>query len=98
MAITGEFTAHLEALNSAIGVLRKEHSNISTALGNIETKLKSVSSYWDSPAFGSYDAVHTWFTKASTNTLNLIKEMADRMQKTYDNYVAAEGANYYNNT
>ncbi|OLT29228.1 hypothetical protein BJF79_40950 [Actinomadura sp. CNU-125] len=96
--IPGGFRIDLGTLRTAITGVTAEQTAISADLDEIGLKTKGLSSDWNSPAFGTFEEVRTWFDKASADVLDLLGDLIVRMETSYDNYAAAESGNVGNLT
>jgi uncharacterized protein YukE len=93
-----EFGIALAKLHDAIGTVQDASNKISFSVEQIDVRMRNLSAYWHSPAFTSFDDVHTWFRHASTDLADLLTELVSRMQTSYDNYRNAEWTNTKNMT
>jgi WXG100 family type VII secretion target len=93
-----EFGVNLASLHNAIGTVQGASDTISFSVEQIEVRMQNLSAYWHSPAFTSFEEVHTWFHRASTDLTDLLTELISRMQTAYENYSSAEWTNTKNMT
>ncbi|WP_438306683.1 WXG100 family type VII secretion target (plasmid) [Streptomyces sp. HUAS TT11] len=91
-----EFHVALGELRRAIGVVRGESEHISGLIGQVESHFEAARTSWQTPSASSFETMSNWFSRASRELENLLREMASRMQVAYDNYAAAEHANTHN--
>src|SRR3569833_973363 len=85
-----EFGVNLASLLIAIGSVQCASDTISFSLYLFEVRMQNLSAYWHRPAFSSFEEVHTWFHRASTDLTDLLTELISRMQTAYENYSSAE--------
>ena len=71
---------------------------ISDTIRTIKSQYALIEGVWSSPAGQSFIQLTTRVNTVTDNLENLLSEMQDRMQISYDNYVQAEKANIANNT
>ncbi|MEV5753964.1 WXG100 family type VII secretion target [Actinoallomurus sp. NPDC052308] len=90
----------LPELLNAIATIKREKDNISTTLDLIDSKIRpeKLSAFWRGPAKNTFDPVRDWYKDASSDLMDILDEMIDRMQKSYDNYYQAESQNLQNMT
>jgi uncharacterized protein YukE len=91
-----EWLADLAALKTAIGVVQKEATTISTHMASIDTNMKNVGASWSSPSYGSFASMTTWFHKSQHDLEALLADILHRMNTSYTNYYSAEKANHDN--
>lgn len=92
----GEFHVALGQLRSAISVARGESEHVSGLIHQIQSHFDAAHNSWQSPSASSFATMSTWFTNASRELDELLREMTRRMQAAYDNYASAEIANTHN--
>jgi len=87
----------LAALSSAVKHIRGVRADIATKLTTIEGYLANAETpaVWSGPAAGTYTSLVPALQEADRALLAAIDAIADRMQRTADNYVATETTNYY---
>lgn len=91
-----EWRADLAALKDAIGAVSRERDSITETMSSIDTKMDSVATHWNSPSYGTFDEIDTWFTTVQTDLANLLDDIVHRMNTSYTNYRNAEAANFSN--
>jgi WXG100 family type VII secretion target len=93
-----DFAVNLQALSDAIATVRREKDNISGTLQQIEMRMRNLNGYWHGPAHDSFDPVRKWYNNATADLMNILDEMINRMQASYNNYYQAEFQNLQNVT
>lgn len=91
-----EFEVALGELGRAIGAVRGESEHISGLLDQVERHFEAAHASWQSPSASSFETMSGWFSRASRELEELLRDMARRMQTAYDNYAAAERSNTQN--
>jgi WXG100 family type VII secretion target len=91
-----EFRVDLGQLHHAIGVVRREHDQISEALNRIASEFDQCRDDWHTPAAVTFDNVKVWLTTASADLNALLSDMVTRMQTAYNNYKHTEEVNSKN--
>jgi WXG100 family type VII secretion target len=91
-----EFKVDLGQLHHAIGVIRREHGQISDALNRISREFDQCRDDWNTPAAVTFDNVKVWLTTASADLNALLSDMVTRMQTAYNNYQHTEEVNARN--
>ncbi|WP_409055173.1 WXG100 family type VII secretion target [Streptomyces sp. SYP-A7185] len=91
-----QWRADLAALKEAIGVVERESTSISETMAAIDSKSNDISTHWNSPSYGTFDEIKTWFQTSQHDLEALLKDIVHRMHTSYTNYHNAENANYDN--
>lgn len=93
-----EWLAHLAALKEAIGTVQNESAAITSDMESIDSKMNEISMSWNSPSYGTFDDIKSWFQTCQHDLEALLEDILVRMNNTYSNYYDAENANYGNVT
>ncbi|MEU1681419.1 hypothetical protein ABZ422_20290, partial [Micromonospora zamorensis] len=88
-----EYAVQIPLLGESIGSLRKQRDSVESSLNAMAIHLQSICESWNSPAGDKYEALTTDLKKLTTDTRGLLDDALMAMQKSYETYVAAEGAN-----
>ncbi|WP_203821675.1 hypothetical protein, partial [Paractinoplanes ferrugineus] len=88
-----EYAVQIPLLGESISGVRKQRDSIESSLKSMANFFQSVNDSWNSPAGDKYEALTTDLKKLTTDTNSLLDDAITAMQKSYDNYVGAEGAN-----
>ncbi|MFJ6167481.1 hypothetical protein ACIQH6_20345, partial [Micromonospora orduensis] len=88
-----EYAVQIPLLGESISSVRKQRDSIDGNLKAMATHLQSICESWNSPAGDRYEALTVDLKKLTTDTQSLLDDALTAMQKSYDNYVGAEGAN-----
>ncbi|WP_328373193.1 hypothetical protein [Micromonospora zamorensis] len=88
-----EYAVQIPLLGESIGSLRKQRDSVESSLNAMAIHLQSIRESWNSPAGDKYEALTTDLKKLTTDTRGLLDDALTAMQKSYETYVAAEGAN-----
>ncbi|SCG57366.1 beta strand repeat-containing protein [Micromonospora zamorensis] len=88
-----EYAVQIPLLGESISSVRKQRDSIDGNLKAMAIHLQSICESWNSPAGDKYEALTTDLKKLTTDTQGLLDDAVAAMQKSYDNYVGAEGAN-----
>ncbi|MFG1893043.1 hypothetical protein ACGFIP_03320, partial [Micromonospora zamorensis] len=88
-----EYAVQIPLLGESIGSVRKQRDSVESSLNAMAIHLQSICESWNSPAGDKYEALTTDLKKLTTDTRGLLDDALMAMQKSYDTYVAAEGAN-----
>ncbi|MET8233671.1 hypothetical protein ABZS77_23665 [Micromonospora sp. NPDC005298] len=88
-----EYAVQIPLLGESISSVRKQRDSIDGSLKAMAIHLQSICESWNSPAGAKYEALTTDLKKLTTDTQGLLDDAVAAMQKSYDNYVGAEGAN-----
>ncbi|MEV8332040.1 hypothetical protein [Streptomyces niveus] len=91
-----EWRAHLAALKEAIGTVQGQSAEITSDMASIDSKMSDISISWNSPSYGTFDDIKSWFQTCQRDLEALLEDILVRMNSTYSNYYEAEYTNYGN--
>jgi Proteins of 100 residues with WXG len=91
-----EFKVDLSQLDEAIKAVTTQAGYIDARSATITTLLQGVATYWASPAELMFNDLQQACTTQMTKLTDLLAEMISRMGTAYQNYLAAEEANFNN--
>ncbi|WP_422747573.1 RHS repeat domain-containing protein [Micromonospora sp. WMMD1219] len=88
-----DYAVQIALLGESISKVRTQRDSIGSNLEAMASHLGLIRDAWNSPAGAKYEQLSTDLKKLTTDTSSLLDDAIRAMQKSYDNYVAAEGAN-----
>lgn len=93
-----QFRVDLQTLNEAIKTVTGIKNEISDDMSSVRQIMDSLGGSWSSPAHDTFQPVKTWFDTTQNDLRDLLEDIIRRLQSSYDNYHAAELANFGNVT
>jgi hypothetical protein len=92
-----EYAVEIPKLGAAIKTIEGERDMIEANLNTLKSYFEDlIGTVWVSPSGTKYQELARDMGKLTTDTKNLLDDTIMAMQKSYDNYVGAEGANQDN--
>jgi WXG100 family type VII secretion target len=93
-----QFKVDLQHLHDAIGTVTGIKNEITDHMSAVRTAMDGLGEAWKSPAHDTFPPVRTWFDNTQNDLRDMLEEIIRRLQSSYDNYHAAESANFGNVT
>ncbi|MBO8190328.1 WXG100 family type VII secretion target [Streptomyces oryzae] len=93
-----QFRIDLKQLNEAIGTISTIKTEITDNMSAVRKIMNSLGDAWSGPAHNTFHPMKTWFDTTQTDLGEMLDEIIRRLQSSYDNYHAAEQANFGNVT
>ncbi|MCX4768732.1 hypothetical protein OG322_04720 [Streptomyces sp. NBC_01260] len=91
-----EFKADLAELRETLGYVRRGSGRVTELMQEIDHAMKGVGEHWNTPAYGTFDEIESWFHKCQHDLERVLADIVVKMQTSYDNYHAAEEQNEKN--
>ena len=93
-----QFRIDLKQLHDAIGTITSIKTEITDHMSAVRRAMTSLGDVWTGPAQNTFEPLRTWFDTTQTDLGEMLEEIIRRLQSSYDNYHAAEQANFGNVT
>jgi hypothetical protein len=83
----------MERLADALRTVRSERDFVAGGMEALKMQLDKIVGGWNSPAGSAFATLSIDLRNVSTDVLSVLDDSILSMQKTYDNYLEAEGMN-----
>ncbi|MEW2452922.1 WXG100 family type VII secretion target, partial [Streptomyces albus] len=89
-----QFRVDLKALSDATANVQSASAEIAGHMQTIGTLAAQLRDHWEGPAYLSQESVQQWFQRTEKQLHELLDDIVRRMKVSYDNFRAAELANF----